>query len=75
MTKALRFTALAGILALTSWLSSVSETQAGIRFCSNYQGIGCYPNPTGTITYCVDEYGQQMRCVCASSSLWSCEYL
>lgn len=75
MKKALRFVALAGILALTSWLSWSEEAHAAIRLCKNYQGRTCYPNPPGTNAYCFDEYGQQMRCYCQYSGTWVCYYL
>lgn len=74
MKKALRFTALAGILAFTSWLSWSEEAHA-IPLCSNYQGRSCYPNPPGTFASCVDQYFQQMRCVCQYSGTWACYYL
>lgn len=75
MKKALRFTALAGILALASWLPA-DKAQALPPTCEQLNGYNCYPNPPGTRIRCWDQYGLQQRCVCTTTDgrwhYWYC---
>lgn len=69
MKKALRFAALVGILAVTSWLPA-DKAQAFPTPCEEFNGSNCYPNPPGTRTRCYDRYGLMQKCVCTADGIW-----
>jgi hypothetical protein len=69
MKKALRFTALTTVLALTTWLGSVQTSQAGS--CDSLT----YPCTIGTVVIC-DE-GDLSHCKCvnvAGRGAWLCYF-
>ena len=71
MKKALRFTALVGILATTIVLSTGPKAQA-VTNCETLAGKGC--SPAGSSVDCQMSWGDPGGCVCSSSYRWICYF-
>jgi hypothetical protein len=69
MHKALRFTALVGILSLTGWLCMHTKAEATV-YCDSLALHSC--SPPGQIVDCVKPDGSPGTCSCSLNFRWVC---